>query len=151
MKFAPPIVHKKAKSSSCTLVIEEDGGTEVMGNPDTIRALGQYVDMKDPTIIFASESCLGRNKVDNIKMRLGIVGSLVVDMSDSCVGLFFLWNDSVRVKLLSFSDSHIDVEVEDGRAPLDLPVCMMPQIEEGRMKTRRCWINIRAYQTCHGS
>ncbi|KAK8635128.1 hypothetical protein V6N13_023005 [Hibiscus sabdariffa] len=46
-----------------------------------------------------------------------MVGNLVVEKSDNCVGLFLLWNDSVNVKLLSFSNSHIDVEVERGEIP----------------------------------
>ncbi|KAK8616898.1 hypothetical protein V6N13_116868 [Hibiscus sabdariffa] len=46
-----------------------------------------------------------------------MVGNLVVEKGDNCVGLFLLWNDSVNVKLLSFSNSHIDVEVEGGEIP----------------------------------
>ncbi|KAK8660462.1 hypothetical protein V6N13_051388 [Hibiscus sabdariffa] len=88
-----------------------------MGNLDTIRALGHFVALKDPAIVFVSESRLRKNKVDNISRRLGMVGSLVVDRSESCVGLFLLWNDSVQVRLLLFSDSHIDVEVEGGEIP----------------------------------
>ncbi|KAK8684404.1 hypothetical protein V6N13_040434 [Hibiscus sabdariffa] len=84
-----------------------------MGNLDTVRALGHFVALKDPAIVFVSESRLRKNKVDNISRRLGMAGSLVVDKSESCVGLFLLWNDSVQV-------------------------CMAPRIEEGNMKIGSC-------------
>ncbi|KAK8684295.1 hypothetical protein V6N13_040325 [Hibiscus sabdariffa] len=95
-----PVGSKKARSASSILVIEEDGNLE------------------DPAVIFVCESRLKKNKVENIRRRLGMVGNLVVEKSDDCVGLFMLWNDSVNVRLLSYLNSHIDVEVEGGEIPV---------------------------------
>ncbi|KAK8583434.1 hypothetical protein V6N13_022140 [Hibiscus sabdariffa] len=39
-------------------------------------------------------------------------GYFVVERSDCCVGLFFLWKEEVSMNLLSFSNAHIDVEVD---------------------------------------
>ncbi|KAK8684388.1 hypothetical protein V6N13_040418 [Hibiscus sabdariffa] len=44
-------------------------------------------------------------------------GCLVVERGENCVGLFLMWKEEVAVNLLSFSKSHIDVEVNDGHFP----------------------------------
>ncbi|KAK8705593.1 hypothetical protein V6N13_049191 [Hibiscus sabdariffa] len=41
-------------------------------------------------------------------------GCLVVERSDTCVGLMLLWQEDIQVTLRSYSDWHIDVEVNDG-------------------------------------
>ncbi|KAK8616870.1 hypothetical protein V6N13_116840 [Hibiscus sabdariffa] len=86
-----------------------------MGNPRTVRALKQQLAVLDPMVIFVSETRLYKNKVDNVRRRLGMAGCLDVERSDSCVGLLLMWSDRVEVELLSFSDFHIDVSINDGQ------------------------------------
>ncbi|KAK8640919.1 hypothetical protein V6N13_008671 [Hibiscus sabdariffa] len=43
-----------------------------MGNPGTVRALKQQVAALDPMVTFVSETRLYKNKVDNIRRKLGM-------------------------------------------------------------------------------
>ncbi|KAK8714270.1 hypothetical protein V6N13_149463 [Hibiscus sabdariffa] len=40
-------------------------------------------------------------------------GNIIVERSEELVGLLLFWTDAIDVSLLSFSESHIDVEVKD--------------------------------------
>ncbi|KAL4324280.1 hypothetical protein GQ457_11G002870 [Hibiscus cannabinus] len=42
-------------------------------------------------------------------------GSFDVERNSTCVGLLMLWSEQVVVDLLSFSDSHIDITVDEGQ------------------------------------
>lgn len=87
-----------------------------LGNPGTVQGLSRYVTLNNPDLVFISETRLRRHKVDSLRRRLNMEGALDVARSENCVGLLLMWKDTLQVNLLSFSNSHIDVEVIQGES-----------------------------------
>ncbi|GMI99444.1 hypothetical protein HRI_003613700 [Hibiscus trionum] len=85
-----------------------------LGNPNTVQALLRYVTLNDPDLVFISETRIFKNKVESIHRRLNMEGCFDVEKGENCVGLLFLWKDSLQVDLLFFSKSQIDVEISQG-------------------------------------
>ncbi|KAE8732406.1 hypothetical protein F3Y22_tig00002193pilonHSYRG00080 [Hibiscus syriacus] len=62
---------------------------------------------KDPDILFLCESRIQQYRIESITVLLHMDGCLVVPSSSTFTGLVLLWNSSVLINLISFSDHHI--------------------------------------------
>ncbi|KAF5445314.1 hypothetical protein F2P56_034374 [Juglans regia] len=82
-----------------------------LGNPRTVRELHRLVKSKFPSLIFLMETKCNRNKIELVKKSLNMANSFVVDSKGASGGLAFIWNDSVNVNLLSYSQNHISLSV----------------------------------------
>ena len=82
-----------------------------LGNPRAILVLKDLLVSRKPTIIFLIETLVNANKIEEIKRKLGFVGSFCVDRIGRSSGLALLWHDSINVNIRSFSKSYIDAEV----------------------------------------
>ncbi|KAK8683779.1 hypothetical protein V6N13_039828 [Hibiscus sabdariffa] len=77
-----------------------------------VQALTRFVTLNNPDVVFISETRLLKHKVDGIRRRLNMFGCFDVERNDGCCGLLLLWKEGIDVKLLSYSKSHIDTEIE---------------------------------------
>lgn len=83
-----------------------------LGHPQTVQMLVDLVHSKKPCFIFLIETLCSKNKLEQIKVRIGFDGLLVVDRMGRGGGLAFLWNSSCVVNLLSYSHNYIGTDVE---------------------------------------
>ncbi|XP_039064057.1 uncharacterized protein LOC120209036 [Hibiscus syriacus] len=82
-----------------------------LGNPATVHELRRMISIKDPMLVFVSETKLRKNKSEAIRLATKMYGCFEVERAEGCVGLMMLWNERIDVTLLSYSNLHIDVEV----------------------------------------
>ncbi|XWS44745.1 hypothetical protein CRYUN_Cryun15aG0073700 [Craigia yunnanensis] len=83
-----------------------------LGNPRAVRALKELVKQEDPHVIFLYETKLHVNKLDVIRRKCKMDACVGVSFEGSSGGLAMLWTEEVKLKLLSFSNRHIDMRVE---------------------------------------
>ncbi|KAK8660423.1 hypothetical protein V6N13_051349 [Hibiscus sabdariffa] len=88
-----------------------------LGNHGSVQALRQFPAVNGPDLVFLCGTRLYKNKTGQVRRQLSMVGGLEVKWSDSCVGLMLLWQDTIQVTLKSYSQWHIDVDVDDGQFP----------------------------------
>ena len=87
-----------------------------LGNPRTVLALCEINKSRKPDFIFLIETLVHSAQVEKLKSKLGFEGAFYVDRVGRGGGLTFLWRKTGMFSLLSYSQSHIDMEVseEDG-------------------------------------
>jgi hypothetical protein len=71
-----------------------------LGQPQTIQGLVRLIHTTSPKIVFLSETRQHRDRVSNIKGRLGMDNCLVVDGVGKGGGLALYWNDEVKISNL---------------------------------------------------
>ena len=76
-----------------------------LANHETVQSLKRQIWLLNADLVFVSETRLHRNKVDSLRRKMGMQGVIEVEHSDDCVGLLFMWKDSIDVQLLSFSSN----------------------------------------------
>lgn len=66
---------------------------------------------ENPRCIFLCETISDKKKMEDIRLKLGFEGMIVVDPigRNGCIAM--LWRDTEKVTLRSYSQNHIDVEV----------------------------------------
>ncbi|GLT94950.1 hypothetical protein SLE2022_126590 [Rubroshorea leprosula] len=82
-----------------------------LGNPRAVRSLIELVRIKQPTVVFLSETLLDKRGMERIRRRLGFKHCFVVDKVGRSRGLALLWHGDTKLSLLSYSTNHIDMEV----------------------------------------
>ncbi|GMI76114.1 hypothetical protein HRI_001280700 [Hibiscus trionum] len=86
-----------------------------LGNPGIVQFLKQLVASKSPSVVFLCDTRLNKRKAEDVRRRVNMSGNLVVEINEEGLGLMLLWTEVTQVSLLSYSKSHIDVEVsKDG-------------------------------------
>ncbi|XP_042939426.1 uncharacterized protein LOC122274455 [Carya illinoinensis] len=81
-------------------------------NPHTVRELHRLVKTKCPNFVFLIETKCGRNKVEEIRNKVGFDSSFVIDSKGFSGGLAFLWNSSDNFNLESYSQQHISLNLK---------------------------------------
>ncbi|KAK3228833.1 hypothetical protein Dsin_000714 [Dipteronia sinensis] len=56
--------------------------------------------------------CIQEN-MEILRVKLGYTGKLVVDSVGKSGGLYLMWDSSIDVVLMSYSQGHIDVRIHD--------------------------------------
>lgn len=82
-----------------------------LGNPCTVQFLKELILLKKPKFLFLCETICRKDKLDRLRISLGFEGAFVVDPQGKSGGLALFWRFEGEVRLLSFSQAHIDVEV----------------------------------------
>ncbi|XP_019185254.1 PREDICTED: uncharacterized protein LOC109180221 [Ipomoea nil] len=80
---------------------EDDGNDEIVG----------LASSKKPDFVFLMETKVPRIHAERIRVTLGYEGLFYVDNDALSGGMTLLWKKNNTVRLLSYSQSHIDVEV----------------------------------------
>lgn len=84
-----------------------------LGSPRTILELKTLIRSHKPAIIFLMETRLPHHKFGLLKMQLGFCKGFMVERVGLGGGLISLWRDDLDVQLVSYSQGHIDVWVEN--------------------------------------
>ncbi|KAK2635481.1 hypothetical protein Ddye_030273 [Dipteronia dyeriana] len=84
----------------------------------SIRAFQVLLRVKkvyQPDVLFLMETKVDHGCMENIRVKLGFGGKLVVNSERKKGGLCLLWRDGADISLLSYSKYHIDVQVLEQR------------------------------------
>lgn len=82
--------------------------------PRTVQELVRLVRTYSPKIVFISETRQQKDRVSNIRFRLGLNNSFVIDGVGKGGGLALFWDDSIKIDILSYGLHHIDTIIWDG-------------------------------------
>lgn len=83
-----------------------------MGNVATVQVLMDLVHKRKPVVIFLMETLSNNNKMQALKRKLGWYGCFTVDPLGRGGGLAILWKEEVNVSVMSFSQNHIDSQIQ---------------------------------------
>jgi hypothetical protein len=61
-----------------------------------------------PKVVFLSDTRQQSNRVSNLRHRLGLNKSFVVDGQGKGGGLVLFWEESINIRILSYGYHHID-------------------------------------------
>ncbi|KAL0286138.1 UNVERIFIED_CONTAM: hypothetical protein Scaly_2800100 [Sesamum calycinum] len=81
-----------------------------VGNPLTVKGLGDLLRDNKPTLVFLAETKCFASQIEVLKRKFNLFGCNV-DPKGRSGGLAILWQKSVDIQLQSFSRYHIDVSV----------------------------------------
>ncbi|KAJ0008131.1 hypothetical protein Pint_29751 [Pistacia integerrima] len=87
-----------------------------LGNPRTVRELHHWVKTKCPNFVFLMETKCNRNKVELIRNKIGFSCSFVVESRGASGGIAMLWKDDKEVDLVSYTQHHISIIVNQPTA-----------------------------------
>jgi hypothetical protein len=79
-----------------------------MGQSSTIHDLLRLVRQYCPKIVFLSKTRQQKNRVSNIRFRMGLNKSFVVDGHGKGGGLAMYWDASINISILSYVQHYID-------------------------------------------
>lgn len=80
-----------------------------LGNPRTVRVLGDLLRTRKPDFLFLSETFSIASKIENIRVHFGFAQCFSVDRVGHSGGLAIFWKQHVDCEVMSFSQNHIDV------------------------------------------
>ncbi|OMO59710.1 reverse transcriptase [Corchorus capsularis] len=86
-----------------------------LGNPWTVRALRELIRRERPNVVFLMETKLPDFKLDSIRRRCKMHACFGVSATGRSGGLAMFWDDSVDLQLISFSQHHIDMWVDENQ------------------------------------
>jgi hypothetical protein len=61
-----------------------------------------------PKIVFISETRQQRDRISNLRYRIGFKNAFVVDGQGKAGGLGLFWEDEIKLHVLSYGLHHID-------------------------------------------
>jgi hypothetical protein len=85
-----------------------------IGHPATVQELVCLVQTYKPCLVFICETRQSKERVQNLRYRIGMKECFHVQGDGKGGGLALYWTEEVIVDLLSFSKRHIDVHVSGG-------------------------------------
>jgi hypothetical protein len=85
-----------------------------LGLPTTVQELVYLVQTYKPSLVFICGTRQRKERVENLRFRIGMKQCLHVKGDGKGGGLALYWTEDVTVDLLSFSNYHIDVHISGG-------------------------------------
>ncbi|MBA0782997.1 hypothetical protein Gotri_000796 [Gossypium trilobum] len=85
----------------------------LVGNPQTVHRLRNYLREVRPRILFLMETKISTRKIEGVRRKCGFHNGIEVGAKGSKGGLCLRWKQQNVVTLRSFSHNHIDVEIQD--------------------------------------
>jgi hypothetical protein len=85
-----------------------------LGQPAKVQELPRLVRKFCPKIVFVSETRQQKSRVSNLGGRLGLKHAFVVDGHGKSGGLALLWDESIKLSVLSYGMHYIDTLIWDG-------------------------------------
>ena len=80
-----------------------------LGNPRTIRALGDLLRDYKPIFLFLMETISYASRIEEIRVKFGFDHCFSVDRRGRSGGLAVLWKQAAHCQVDSFSSHHIDM------------------------------------------
>nr|POE97648.1 hypothetical protein CFP56_48157 [Quercus suber] len=88
-----------------------------MGSALAVRTLADEVRSKDPLLVFLIETKTGKSKMKGIRIKVECTQGIIVPSDGRSRGLAMMWKEGSDIRLKSYSNSNIDVEIHQGSAP----------------------------------
>ncbi|TXG57114.1 hypothetical protein EZV62_018427 [Acer yangbiense] len=85
------------------------------GNTRAFQVLLRLKQKHNPDLLFLVETKTDHVHMENVRVKLGFVSTLVVDSIERNGGLCLFWSSQVDINLFSFSQYHIDIQVSSHR------------------------------------
>jgi hypothetical protein len=85
-----------------------------VGQPQTVQELVCLVQTYRPSLVFICETRQSKERVENLRFRIGMKECFQVKGDRKGGGLALYWTEELTVDLLSFSNNHIDVHISGG-------------------------------------
>ena len=63
--------------------------------------------------MFLFETLVNSNKIESLRVKLGFNNAMAIDREGRGGGMAVFWNVMEKVTILSFSQHHIDLDIED--------------------------------------
>jgi hypothetical protein len=82
-----------------------------LGQPQTIQELTRLIRDLCPNLVFLSETRQHNDRVSNLRFRLGLNKSFVVDSVGKGGGLALFWDDTIKIDILSYGLHYIDTKI----------------------------------------
>ena len=83
-----------------------------LGNPRTVRELGDYIRAKYPAIVFLAETWTDDARLDEVLRNFNFRNKWLVPSGHRGGGLVLLWKEDIRVSVEDSSKHCIDALVE---------------------------------------
>lgn len=83
------------------------------GRPEIVREIGDLIRSHRPALVFLSETKLSAQRAQDLRFGFGFNNAFGVKAVGLSGGLVLFWNNDSVVNLKSFSNSHIDVMIEN--------------------------------------
>ena len=64
-------------------------------------------------VVFLFETLVNSNKIESLRVKPGFQNAMAVDRLGRGGGVVVLWKDLEKCTVMSFSNHHIDLEIED--------------------------------------
>ena len=84
-----------------------------LGAARAVHELTNLVKINHPKLLFLTETKRNSNEMKWLKYRWGFEGCFTVDCQGRARGLVLLWDEEVNVRILSYSNRHINVSIGD--------------------------------------
>ncbi|KAA3476120.1 reverse transcriptase [Gossypium australe] len=84
-----------------------------LGSMRAVRRLQHMLKIYHPQIVFFMETKLNANRMERVRRRYGFFNGIDVSAKGSRGGLSLGWNGGHLVRVKSFSENHIDVEIQE--------------------------------------
>ena len=84
-----------------------------LGQPRTVQELVRLVRASCPKLVFIMETRQHKERVVNLKYRLGYKNCFTVESGNKGGGLVLFWDDSIKLDILSYGLHHIDALIWD--------------------------------------
>uniref|UniRef100_A0A803Q9L8 Reverse transcriptase domain-containing protein n=1 Tax=Cannabis sativa TaxID=3483 RepID=A0A803Q9L8_CANSA len=88
-----------------------------LGNQRTKQFIIELHAQKRPNFIFLCETLCKKNKVEEIKNAIGFDGAFIVEAQGHSGGLALLWQSSDEVRIIGYSNNHIDCIISKDTYP----------------------------------
>ncbi|CAM8963157.1 unnamed protein product [Rhodiola kirilowii] len=86
-----------------------------LGRPRIVRALKEMIRVHHPQVVCLLETKMRTVGWDKVKVSLDFRNCFVVSRQGLASGMAILWNADVSLEIVSYSKSHIDAIVKDGK------------------------------------
>jgi hypothetical protein len=85
-----------------------------LGQPQTVQELVRLVHDVSHKIVFVSKTRQQASRVSNLKSRLAMDNSFLVDGKGKGGGLALYWDNSIKLNIVSYGMHHINMLIWDG-------------------------------------
>ncbi|KAK1366647.1 Endonuclease/exonuclease/phosphatase family protein [Heracleum sosnowskyi] len=87
------------------------GNCRGLGNPYTVQVLLDLVQTKKPTMVFLMETMIDNSRIEAIRAKMNYEGLFTVAGPCHGGGLALFWKHTNMVEIKSYSQNHIDTEI----------------------------------------
>lgn len=115
-----------------------------LGNPRTVRALGDLLRTRKPNFLFLSETISISSRIEEFRVCFGFAQCFSVDRIGHSGGLAILWKQNVDCEVMSYSQNHVDVCFLDNNTAYWRLTCFYGFPERSRRKNSWDFIRLLA-------